>query len=131
MSIYVHEKEKKKKRFSSFETSHACPTADLSQSPGGQNHRGEVGQDQRLGDRQAEGGEFTAGHGSLLLTHTHTHTDRPLGVDLDLFCCFLQMEQENQQLKAANLQQTEQIVLLQDKLQGERCCDLSRQATAS
>lgn len=31
----------------------------------------------------------------------------------------LQMEQENQQLKAANLRQTEQILLLQDKLQGE------------
>lgn len=31
----------------------------------------------------------------------------------------LQMEQENQQLKMANLKQTEQILLLQDKLQGE------------
>lgn len=31
----------------------------------------------------------------------------------------LQMEQENQQLKLANLNQTEQIMLLQDKLQGE------------
>lgn len=31
----------------------------------------------------------------------------------------LQMEQENQQLKMANLKQTEQIMLLQDKLQGE------------
>lgn len=30
----------------------------------------------------------------------------------------LQMEQENQQLKTANLKQTEQILLLQDKLQG-------------
>lgn len=29
------------------------------------------------------------------------------------------MEQENQQLKLANLNQTEQIMLLQDKLQGE------------
>lgn len=28
------------------------------------------------------------------------------------------MEQENQQLKMANLKQTEQIMLLQDKLQG-------------
>lgn len=34
----------------------------------------------------------------------------------------LQMEQENQQLKMANLKQTEQIMLLQDKLQGEYCC---------
>lgn len=33
-------------------------------------------------------------------------------------CAFLQMEQENQQLKMANLKQTEQMVLLQDKLQG-------------
>lgn len=32
----------------------------------------------------------------------------------------LQMEQENQQLKMANLKQTEQIMLLQDKLQGQR-----------
>lgn len=31
----------------------------------------------------------------------------------------LQMEHENQQLKTANLKQTEQILLLQDKLQGE------------
>lgn len=31
------------------------------------------------------------------------------------------MEQENQQLKMANLKQTEQIILLQDKLQCE-CC---------
>lgn len=30
------------------------------------------------------------------------------------------MEQENQQLKMANLKQTEQIMLLQDKLQGGR-----------
>lgn len=29
------------------------------------------------------------------------------------------MEQENQQLKMANLKQTEQIMLLQDKLQGD------------
>lgn len=31
----------------------------------------------------------------------------------------LQMEQENQQLKTANLKQAEQILSLQDKLQGE------------
>lgn len=29
------------------------------------------------------------------------------------------MEQENQQLKMANIKQTEQIMLLQEKLQGE------------
>lgn len=29
------------------------------------------------------------------------------------------MEQENQQLKMANVKQTEQIMLLQDKLQGD------------
>lgn len=40
----------------------------------------------------------------------------------DLFFAVLQMEQENQQLKMANLKQTEQIMLLQDKLQGENCC---------
>lgn len=34
-------------------------------------------------------------------------------------CGLLQMEQENQLLKMANLKQTEQIMLLQDKLQGE------------
>lgn len=34
------------------------------------------------------------------------------------FFTFLQMEQENQQLKVANLKQTEQIMSLQDKLQG-------------
>uniref|UniRef100_A0A669E574 Pleckstrin homology domain containing, family H (with MyTH4 domain) member 1 n=1 Tax=Oreochromis niloticus TaxID=8128 RepID=A0A669E574_ORENI len=34
----------------------------------------------------------------------------------------LQMEQENQQLKMANLKQTEQIMLLQDKLQSEYRC---------
>lgn len=34
----------------------------------------------------------------------------------------LQMEQENQQLKVANLKQTEQIMLLQDKLQCEYYC---------
>uniref|UniRef100_A0A3P8SQ59 Pleckstrin homology domain containing, family H (with MyTH4 domain) member 1 n=1 Tax=Amphiprion percula TaxID=161767 RepID=A0A3P8SQ59_AMPPE len=33
-----------------------------------------------------------------------------------------EMEQENQQLKMANLKQTEQIMLLQDKLQCEYCC---------
>lgn len=36
-----------------------------------------------------------------------------------LVLSLLQMEQENQQLKMANLKQTEQILLLQDKLQGE------------
>uniref|UniRef100_A0A3B4F8Z1 Pleckstrin homology, MyTH4 and FERM domain containing H1 n=1 Tax=Pundamilia nyererei TaxID=303518 RepID=A0A3B4F8Z1_9CICH len=35
----------------------------------------------------------------------------------------LQMEQENQQLKMANLKQTEQIMLLQDKLQCEYCAE--------
>lgn len=35
-----------------------------------------------------------------------------------VFLPLLQMEQENQQLKMANLKQTEQIMLLQDKLQG-------------
>lgn len=34
------------------------------------------------------------------------------------------MEQENQQLKIANQKQTEQIMLLQDKLQGECCTKL-------
>lgn len=38
----------------------------------------------------------------------------------------LQMEQENQQLKMANLKQTEQTMLLQDKLQGEGRWDWSR-----
>lgn len=36
-----------------------------------------------------------------------------------LLLSLVQMEQENQQLKVANLKQTEQILLLQDKLQGE------------
>ncbi len=39
-----------------------------------------------------------------------------------ILCALLQMEQENQQLKMANLKQTEQIMLLQDKLQGEYDC---------
>uniref|UniRef100_A0AAX7TVH1 Pleckstrin homology, MyTH4 and FERM domain containing H1 n=1 Tax=Astatotilapia calliptera TaxID=8154 RepID=A0AAX7TVH1_ASTCA len=37
-----------------------------------------------------------------------------------------EMEQENQQLKMANLKQTEQIMLLQDKLQCEYCADVKR-----
>uniref|UniRef100_A0A3B5A0Y7 Pleckstrin homology, MyTH4 and FERM domain containing H1 n=1 Tax=Stegastes partitus TaxID=144197 RepID=A0A3B5A0Y7_9TELE len=37
-----------------------------------------------------------------------------------------EMEQENQQLKMANLKQTEQIMLLQDKLQCEFCCSKFR-----
>lgn len=36
-----------------------------------------------------------------------------------LLLSLVQMEQENQQLKVANLKQTEQILMLQDKLQGE------------
>lgn len=43
----------------------------------------------------------------------------PFMVQIPFTCSLVQMELENQQLKLANVKQTEQIVLLQDKLQCE------------
>lgn len=58
-------------------------------------------------------------------TNITTLSAYPLKVNAK-FDCLLQMEQENQQLKMANLKQTEQIMLLKDKLQGEGRWNWSR-----
>lgn len=65
--------------------------------------------------------EYLAGVATNITTSAY-----PLKVN-GKFGRLLQMEQENQQLKMANLKQTEQIMLLQDKLQGEGRWNRSRQ----